>query len=175
MIRRLRIMRPAGAFFALLLALLTLAPVAAYHDAPTSQHAFANPHFQNTWERTDKPVADNQADRTWMWGPEPYTPGMQEIMEWVYGKYGDEVYTGLKTHAEEPLQAHSRSQASTWLPTSRVLAPRPTSLFLISWLSYGALSQIHIGRGSTFGTRSVDRHLQVASADHRSRYQERGS
>ncbi|WP_228276353.1 class I SAM-dependent DNA methyltransferase [Dechloromonas sp. H13] len=29
-----------------------------------------------------------------------FTPGMQEIMEWVYGKYGDEVYTDLKTHAE---------------------------------------------------------------------------
>ncbi|MRD46529.1 N-6 DNA methylase [Caenimonas koreensis DSM 17982] len=29
-----------------------------------------------------------------------FTPGMQEIMEWVYGKYGDEVYTDLKSHAE---------------------------------------------------------------------------
>ena len=28
-----------------------------------------------------------------------FTPGMQEIMEWVYGKYGDEVYTDLKAHA----------------------------------------------------------------------------
>jgi type I restriction enzyme M protein len=29
-----------------------------------------------------------------------FTSGMQEIMEWVYGKYGDEVYTDLKLHAE---------------------------------------------------------------------------
>ena len=29
-----------------------------------------------------------------------FTPGMQEIMEWAYGKYGDEVYTHLKSHAE---------------------------------------------------------------------------
>lgn len=29
-----------------------------------------------------------------------FTPGMQEIMEWVYGKYGDEVYTDLKSHTE---------------------------------------------------------------------------
>jgi type I restriction enzyme M protein len=29
-----------------------------------------------------------------------FTPGMQEIMEWVYGKYGDEVYSDLKSHAE---------------------------------------------------------------------------
>lgn len=30
---------------------------------------------------------------------------MQDIMEWVYGKYGDEVYTGLKAHAEA-IEAH---------------------------------------------------------------------
>jgi hypothetical protein len=78
MIRQLRIMRPAGALFALLLALLTFAPVAAYHDDPNEHHDFANQHFENTWARTDKPVADGQVQRTWMWGPEPYTPGMQE-------------------------------------------------------------------------------------------------
>jgi type I restriction enzyme M protein len=34
-----------------------------------------------------------------------FTPGMQDIMEWVYGKCGDEVYTGLKAHAEA-IEAH---------------------------------------------------------------------
>src|SRR4051812_2371451 len=78
MVRGMRIMRPAGVLFALLLALLTFAPVAAYHDDPNEHHDFANPHFESTWARTDKPVADGQVQRTWMWGPEPYTPGMQE-------------------------------------------------------------------------------------------------
>jgi len=31
--------------------------------------------FERTWARTDKPVADQQVDRTWMWGPEANTPG----------------------------------------------------------------------------------------------------
>ncbi len=34
--------------------------------------------FIRTWERTDKPVADGQVTRTWMWGPEPVTPTFTE-------------------------------------------------------------------------------------------------
>ncbi len=32
-----------------------------------------NQFFQRTWERTDKPVADDMVERTWMWGPEANT------------------------------------------------------------------------------------------------------
>ena len=31
------------------------------------------PEFERTWARTDKPVADGEVDRTWMWGPEANT------------------------------------------------------------------------------------------------------
>lgn len=34
-----------------------------------------------------------------------FTPGMQEIMEWMYAKYGDEVYADLKPHTEA-IEAH---------------------------------------------------------------------
>ena len=34
-----------------------------------------------------------------------FTPGMQEIMEWMYEKYGDEVYADLKPHTEA-IEAH---------------------------------------------------------------------
>ncbi|MCG9042131.1 type I restriction-modification system subunit M [Laribacter hongkongensis] len=34
-----------------------------------------------------------------------FTPGMQDIMEWVYAKYGDEVYTDLKSH-RDAIEAH---------------------------------------------------------------------
>ncbi len=33
----------------------------------------ANASFASTWERTDLPVSDGQAIRTWMWGPEAFT------------------------------------------------------------------------------------------------------
>jgi V8-like Glu-specific endopeptidase len=48
--------------------------------------------FQNTWARTDQPVAQGQANRTWMWGPttsgtaiyEPYAeaPGGQRVVQY---------------------------------------------------------------------------------------------
>lgn len=47
-----------------------------------------------------------------------YTPGMQEIMEWVHGKYGEEVYTGLKAHAEA-IENHLEREEITLSPKSR--------------------------------------------------------
>src|SRR5690349_4921348 len=38
--------------------------------AGTRAVAPANEHFERTWERTDRPVADGDVARTWMWGPE---------------------------------------------------------------------------------------------------------
>lgn len=34
--------------------------------------------FRRTWQRTDKPVADAAADRTWMWGPEAFSDVIPE-------------------------------------------------------------------------------------------------
>ncbi len=47
-----------------------------------------------------------------------FTPGMQEIMEWVYGKYGDEVYTDLKSHAEA-IEAHLEREEIALSPKNR--------------------------------------------------------
>jgi hypothetical protein len=68
----------------LLVAALTLAfvmssllPALAYHIDDVTQHPFADEAFKTRWERTDQPVIDGQ-DRTWIWGPSPYTEGMLE-------------------------------------------------------------------------------------------------
>jgi hypothetical protein len=34
--------------------------------------------FEQVWWRTDLPVRENQADRTWIWGPEPISPLLLE-------------------------------------------------------------------------------------------------
>ncbi len=34
--------------------------------------------FEQVWWRTDLPVRENQADRTWVWGPEPISPLLLE-------------------------------------------------------------------------------------------------
>lgn len=47
-----------------------------------------------------------------------FTPSMQDIMEWVYGKYGDEVYTGLKAHAEA-IEAHLEREEIALSPKNR--------------------------------------------------------
>src|SRR5689334_22202542 len=37
-----------------------------------AQGPFADPAFQQVWERSDKPVAESRAGgRSWMWGPQP--------------------------------------------------------------------------------------------------------
>jgi len=47
-----------------------------------------------------------------------FTPGMQDIMEWVYGKYGDDVYTGLKAHTEA-IEAHLEREEIALSPKNR--------------------------------------------------------
>ncbi len=41
----------------------------------------SDPAFQRTWERTDKPVADAAAVRTWMWGPQANTQVVLETYD----------------------------------------------------------------------------------------------
>lgn len=47
-----------------------------------------------------------------------FTPGMQEIMEWAYGKYGAKVYTDLKSHAEA-IEAHLEREEIALSPKNR--------------------------------------------------------
>jgi hypothetical protein len=44
-------------------------------------HPFAADEFYDVWERTDYPVQQLEVARTWIWGPGPITPGMQEQYE----------------------------------------------------------------------------------------------
>ncbi|MEX1158466.1 MAG: hypothetical protein WEC79_06005, partial [Thermomicrobiales bacterium] len=57
---------------AITMALLGLGIVNALAVAP------ANPAFERAWARTDRPVTDGEALRTWMWGPEANTGAIPE-------------------------------------------------------------------------------------------------
>jgi hypothetical protein len=64
----------------------SLAPVAIARPAAMALPP-ANEHFARTWSRTDKPVADGAASRTWMWGPEANTgPLVEAYVEGVDGQ-----------------------------------------------------------------------------------------
>lgn len=47
-----------------------------------------------------------------------FTPSMQDIMEWMYEKYGDEVYTGLKVHSQA-IEAHLETEEIGLSPKNR--------------------------------------------------------
>ncbi len=69
---RSRVVQAATLTLAVILLLLAFVRNDAGAVAPDGEP------FARTWARTDKPVADLQVDRTWMWGPEANTEGRFE-------------------------------------------------------------------------------------------------
>lgn len=60
---------------------LLLATLGAWSLAPgraARAEGFADPAFQQTWRRTDAPVALGAVARSWVWGPEPRTGAVME-------------------------------------------------------------------------------------------------
>ena len=58
-------------------AAVLIAGVFAFHPgafAATAGHTA----FERTWNRTDLPVIEQRVNRTWMWGPQPFTGPMME-------------------------------------------------------------------------------------------------
>ncbi|QPK62549.1 SAM-dependent DNA methyltransferase [Methylomonas sp. LL1] len=64
-----------------------------------------------------------------------FMPGLQDIMEWVYGKYGDEVYTNLKAHITT-IEAHLDREEISLSPKNR-----KELLSEISWKAQLAIMQ----------------------------------
>ncbi len=64
-----------------------------------------------------------------------FTPGMQDIMEWAYGKYGDEVYSNLKAHAAA-IEAHLEREEISLSPKNR-----KELLAESTWLAQRAIMQ----------------------------------
>ncbi len=60
-----------------LAALLLLSLLAPGGEARAAD-PFADPAFQAIWARTDGPVAASAVQRSFLWGPAPLSPGMQE-------------------------------------------------------------------------------------------------
>ena len=52
----------------------------------TRAQGFADPTFQATWERTDKPVADGTVKRSFYWGPSPGASVQEDYAEGAGGK-----------------------------------------------------------------------------------------
>ncbi|MEZ4521595.1 MAG: hypothetical protein R3A46_08130 [Thermomicrobiales bacterium] len=91
---------------------LTLVPAAAVE--------IGDDYFANTWSRTDLPVANSEATRTWMWGPAAFTSAMEEWYEEGVGnarvvQYFDKTRMEIST---DP----TADPSSIWYVTNGLLA-----------------------------------------------------
>ena len=95
--------------------------------------------FENTWKRTDQPVLDGLASRTWMWGQQPYTcafyesylvlPGGERLVQYydksrmeISNPYGDS--SGIWLCDEWPAcRRVDQRQAPNRAPGSGTIAP----------------------------------------------------
>ena len=91
---------------------LTLAPAAAVE---TGDDAFAY-----TWSRTDLPVANSQATRTWMWGPAAFTSAMEE--EYTEGVGGGRIVQYFDKTRMEISTDPTADPNSIWYVTNGLLA-----------------------------------------------------
>jgi N-acetylmuramoyl-L-alanine amidase len=79
-----------------------------------------SPAFEQTWGRTDKPVENLQAQRTWMWGPEPYSAGIIEPYTQATG--GKRIVQYFDKSRMEITTDKTVSLDSPWYVTNGLLA-----------------------------------------------------
>ena len=81
---------------------------------------FASPHFANTWDRTDEPVASIAASRTWMWGPGPFSAGIRE--DYSAGDGGKRLVQYYDKSRMEITNDPSVDPNSVWFVTNGLLS-----------------------------------------------------
>ena len=103
----------------LLLVLTLLAMGTVLTILPAGAVEPGNSAFQNTWARTDMPVADTQVSRTWMWGPSAFTSAMEEwFVEGPNGSRVVQYYDKTRMEITDP----NADPNSIWYVTNGRLA-----------------------------------------------------
>jgi hypothetical protein len=104
---------------AVVVAIAMLAP-----SLVASAQASSNMYFNNTWQRTDKPVSDGNVSRTWMWGPAPFTvPLLEPYAEAPGGEREVQYYDKSRMEITNP----SGDPGSIWYVTNGLLVVEMTS------------------------------------------------
>lgn len=77
-----------------------------------------NTYFERTWARTDEPVASSASARTWMWGPEAFTPpGLERYTESPNALRAVQYFDKSRMEITDP----SADAASPWYVTNGLL------------------------------------------------------
>jgi V8-like Glu-specific endopeptidase len=70
---------------------------------PGNVEPIGTPHYEETWNRTDGPVADGHISRTWMWGPSPFTSVIEEpYLESPDGRRGVQYFDKSRMEITNP-------------------------------------------------------------------------
>src|SRR4051812_2647591 len=88
--------------------------------APPQQSAtiaFADPAFQTTWQRTDLPVQNAKANRSWMWGPTSIFSGYEPWAESPGGKHLVQYFDKSRMEVNDP----NADRKSQWFVTNGLL------------------------------------------------------
>ena len=72
--------------------LLLIASLAAFIPSPAHSAELQSDQFASTWQRTDLPVREGHANRTWLWAPQPFTVSFWETYEESPGTYREVQY-----------------------------------------------------------------------------------
>jgi hypothetical protein len=114
-----RMHRVFSVSLAVLFSLSTVFSVVAYHEDDVTIHEFADARFESRWAYMDKPVADFEIARTWIWGPSPYTPGRMEL---YLDSPGDERLVQYFDKSRMELNDPNLADGDIWVVTQGLLA-----------------------------------------------------
>ena len=101
----------AGTLGIALVTLPLFAPLAS------AQTPIIDPAFDRVWSRTDKPVQDRVAARTWMWGPTPFYAGYEPYLEGPGGQHLVEYFDKSRMEINNP----AADRNSPWFVTNGLL------------------------------------------------------
>ncbi|MEO5952809.1 MAG: hypothetical protein ABIQ44_10115, partial [Chloroflexia bacterium] len=94
-----------------------LAPWSTLAQTPTVPSTFADPAFQTTWNRTDKPVTDGTVRRGYYWGPAPAEKKQEQYAEGVGGSRLVQYFDKSRMEINDP----AGNNSSTFYVTNGLL------------------------------------------------------
>src|SRR4051794_10125751 len=103
----------------LALALSVMAPIASTLAPAPSAHAasFVDPGFASVWNRTDLPVQNRVAARSWTWGPEPFNAGYEPYAQGPGGQHLVQYLDKSRMEINDP----AADRNSQWFVTNGLL------------------------------------------------------
>lgn len=85
--------------------------------ATASAISLADPAFEKVWSRTDKPVDERMAARSWMWGPDAFSTRYEPYIEGAGGQHLVSYFDKARMEINDP----SADRNSNWFVTNGLL------------------------------------------------------